>query len=201
MHDADTQLADQEGHQATPDDFVESVQLDRLIFRHLRESDLLDVADFISDWDVAKQTAAIPHPFTSSHAQNWFHYVQEAWAEGREYVLVVERRSDQKVVGAVGVRVDRRLWGRVGSVGYWIGKPYWGKGYATEAVEGFLQFCERELRLKRLRAEVFEDNERSLRVLEKCGFRPQKLRKVNYADRGGKRKIWILKYRSDEAGS
>lgn len=201
MQKAYERQADLQGQQASPGDFIGSVDLDRLAFRRLRESDLLEIADFISDWDVAKQTAAIPHPFTSSHAQNWFDYVQDAWAHGREYVLVVERCSDQKVVGAVGVRVDRRLWGRVGSVGYWIGKPHWGKGYATEAVEGFLQFCARDLRLKRLCAEVFDDNERSLRVLEKCGFEPQKLRKVNYADRGGKRKIWILRHRSQGAGS
>jgi len=51
-------------------------------------------------------------------------------------------------------------------VGYWIGKEFWGKGIATQALEAFLQI----VTMRPLYAAAAKDNLASLRVLQKCGF-------------------------------
>jgi RimJ/RimL family protein N-acetyltransferase len=55
-------------------------------------------------------------------------------------------------------------------VGYWIGRPYWGRGYATEALEAGVIWASRNWRRRALVAGHFEDNPASGRVLEKAGF-------------------------------
>ena len=75
------------------------------------------------------------------------------------------------------VLVDGQVAGNIGSwrqdglrlIGYWIGKEHWGKGVATRALAEFLQgMTERPIH-----AHVAEHNHGSIRVLEKCGFRPE----------------------------
>ena len=55
-------------------------------------------------------------------------------------------------------------------IGYWVGEPHWGKGYATDAIKQLVRFAFDELHLLRLYACVFEHNKASMRVLEKAGF-------------------------------
>lgn len=83
-------------------------------------------------------------------------------------------RSDETVLNRVIV-VDDEVAGTIGSWGgaderevtYWIGRPYWGRGIATQALESFLGI---EV-TRPLHARVAADNVASRRVLEKCGFR------------------------------
>jgi RimJ/RimL family protein N-acetyltransferase len=72
-------------------------------------------------------------------------------------------------VGTAGL--GRRPDGAV-ELGYWIARPYWGLGYATEAARAVLDIARHSLRLNRLVAGHFVDNPASGRVLEKIGFRP-----------------------------
>jgi len=58
-------------------------------------------------------------------------------------------------------------------IGYWIGEPYWGKGYATEAVKQLTRFAFEELGLLRIYAGVYDYNNASMRVLEKAGFQKE----------------------------
>jgi len=58
-------------------------------------------------------------------------------------------------------------------IGYWIGEPYWGKGYATAAVKQLTRFAFEELGLLRIYAGVYDYNNASMRVLEKAGFQKE----------------------------
>jgi RimJ/RimL family protein N-acetyltransferase len=81
------------------------------------------------------------------------------------------------------ITVDGDVAGNIGSwmqegkrfVGYWIGKPYWGKGVATRALSAFLQLIPD----RPLRAHVVEHNVGSIRVLEKCGFTLEERRELD----------------------
>ena len=59
-----------------------------------------------------------------------------------------------------------------GAIGYWIGKPWWGQGFATEGAEALIKFCFRRLKLATLHCCHFDDNDASRRVIEKLGFTP-----------------------------
>ena len=85
-------------------------------------------------------------------------------------LLILERTAGApQLVGSCGL--GRRPSGAV-ELGYWIARPYWGLGYATEAAEAVVGIARDALRLKALSAGHFVDNPASGRVLEKIGFRP-----------------------------
>jgi RimJ/RimL family protein N-acetyltransferase len=71
-----------------------------------------------------------------------------------------------EVCGAIGI--DRRAGDFV--LGYWLGMPYWGRGFMSEAVAGVIDFAFTTLALPRLTSGHFAENDRSARILRKAGF-------------------------------
>lgn len=69
-------------------------------------------------------------------------------------------------------------------IGYWIGEPYWGRGYATEAVRLLIAYAFREAELRRLYAYVYGYNIASMRVLEKVGFEKEAIIKSSVIKHG-----------------
>jgi RimJ/RimL family protein N-acetyltransferase len=69
-------------------------------------------------------------------------------------------------------------------IGYWIGEPYWGKGYATDAVRQCLKFAFEELNLLRVYANIYEYNIGSMKVLEKVGFEKEAIIKSSIMKEG-----------------
>src|SRR5688572_23023051 len=94
----------------------------RLVLRELADSDAPRLALLAGDWDVARMTARIPFPYSEALAREWMDTLGTD-----EFVRVVEHKG--ALVGAVGY-----VAGEDGSaeIGYWIGKPWWGAGFATE---------------------------------------------------------------------
>ncbi len=170
------------------------IKTERLVLRRLRPHDVGDVTALVSDWDVAKQAGSIPFPYTTADAVDWIAYADAAWERGSEYIFAIERGTDMRLIGAMGMRLKRGWQGPKGHIGYWIGKPYWAHGYASEALGAFKSFCLNQVGMLHLVGTVFADNERSVRVLEKNGFYRQRLQWRTYPDRGGKRKVWVLQW-------
>nr|WP_316977827.1 8-oxo-dGTP diphosphatase MutT [Shumkonia mesophila] len=119
------------------------------------------------EWEVARFTAFIPHPYAESDAREFIATAAAKRAHRQEAIFVLERRAEGDVIGAVGVAVDGAAGGEVG---YWVGKPHWGRGYAAEAVKGLLGLAFDGLGLERVGAAVMKENAASARVLEKAGF-------------------------------
>lgn len=82
--------------------------------------------------------------------------------------LAIELRNEATLVGTVGLRIDRNV--NMAELGYWIGKPYWNLGFATEAVVAILAFGFDELRLNRIQAGHMARNPASGWVMEKAGM-------------------------------
>ncbi len=134
----------------------------RLTFRKFVPGDAPRIAELAGDWNVASMTARIPYPYTPELAQQWLTNLDK-----REYVRAVLLNGE--VIGACGY-----FPGDDGTaeIGYWIGKPWWGHGYATEAATAIVRHCFARGRFRRLTCCHFCDNERSARVIEKLGFTP-----------------------------
>ncbi len=112
-------------------------------------------------------TTNLPVPYPSDGAEN---FVRESIAKregGQEYTFAVVIAS--RVVGVCGL-LDVGGDPKSAELGYWIGKPYWGRGYATLAAEQAMRFAFLELDATRLRASSLDRNAASRRVLEKLGF-------------------------------
>ena len=84
--------------------------------------------------------------------------------EGKSITWVIVLRDTRQVIGAIDLRAD-------GSIGYAIGRPWWGVGYVPEAARAVLDFARTHLGVKRVTGICDYENSRSARVFEKLGFR------------------------------
>lgn len=133
----------------------------RLSYRPLDARDAGRIAVLAGDWDVARMTSRIPHPYSLIDADLWI-----ASIGNDEFVRGVER--DGALIGAIGYISGEASQAEIG---YWIGKPWRGHGYATEAARTLMAYCFGEGGLSQLTCGHFIDNPASARVIAKLGFR------------------------------
>jgi [ribosomal protein S5]-alanine N-acetyltransferase len=113
-------------------------------------------------------TLTVPHPYEQGVAEEWIAGQEAAWSSGERLVLAVTTQADG-LVGAIGLHFASEH--QRAELGYWIGVPYWGRGYATEAAAALLSFAFGDLGLRRVVAHHFSRNPASGRVLQKLGMR------------------------------
>jgi RimJ/RimL family protein N-acetyltransferase len=138
----------------------------RLLLRPGFPEDAPALAGAISDEAIVRNLAVVPWPYTLRDAEDFL-------ASPPDPVLpslcILQRTSaSPRLIGVCGLR--RSPSGAV-EIGYWITRPAWGHGFATEAVGALVEIA-RALRLASLEGSHFIDNPASARVLEKLGFKP-----------------------------
>jgi RimJ/RimL family protein N-acetyltransferase len=141
--------------------------LQRMEIRPISIDDAEAIQALAADPAIAA-TSNVPHPYPANGGKEFVHSSLRAAAEGSEAVFAV--LADGQFVGVCSLlAIDRRS--STASLGYWIGVPYWGRGYATAAVAEVVQYASSRLRLSRLIAESLAHNLASRRVVESNGFR------------------------------
>ena len=101
-------------------------------------------------------------------AEEWIAGQAPACKGGKAATFAICLRTDRALVGAIGLQIDRDL--EKAELGYWVGRPFWNRGYATEAASAVLDFGFDKLRLNRIQAAHLSRNPSSGRVLEKVGM-------------------------------
>ena len=142
-------------------------ETERLSARPMQLSDAPRVTELFQEKDLAQNLARAPWPYALADAENWLTLAQTQWDTGTEFPFAILK--DGVLVGSCGlVQIDaeENIW----EIGYWIGKPFWGRGYVTEAAEGLLAWAAREMGITRLVSGHISDNPASGRVLLKLGF-------------------------------
>jgi RimJ/RimL family protein N-acetyltransferase len=134
----------------------------RLALRAPHLEDAKTVATLANDRRIAENTARIPHPYKVSDAEKFIGGANKADGEG---VFLITLR-DGTIIGACGVVLHEEM----PELGYWLGVPYWGQGYATEALHAVIDYTFTDLSHPALQAGARVTNPASRRVLEKCGF-------------------------------
>lgn len=137
----------------------------RLRLRAPEQRDLGAIANHCADLDVARMVTSIPHPYGMKDAEDFLGMVQ-ALDPARDRVFLIEHEED----GPAGMVGFHMVEGPYPEIGYWIGKRFWGRGFATEAAGAALDWARRVWRRRVLAGAHFRDNPASGRVLEKCGF-------------------------------
>jgi len=135
----------------------------RLKLRAPGAADATAIASLINDRRIAENTARIPHPYSVADAHAFLAQVNRDPAEPSFAIM----RADGTLIGGCGIHV---LSGGEPELGYWIGVPHWGRGYATEAARAVLDHAFGALGYARLTSRARVSNPASRRVLEKCGF-------------------------------
>lgn len=145
----------------------DTIETPRLTLRHFVASDAAPVTELVSDWDVARMLARVPHPYSVDDAQASFAAQPEARAKGAEYPFAITTAHDG-VIGSIGIH--RRGGDGEFTLGYWVGRPFWKRGYATEAGAALLAHATEDLGVTHFHSEHFVENETSGRVLRKLDF-------------------------------
>ncbi|MDB5698134.1 MAG: N-acetyltransferase [Alphaproteobacteria bacterium] len=154
---------------------------ERLLLRPSWIEDAPALAEAIGDEAIVRNLATAPWPYGLAEAKAFVTTKRQP----RETSLLVFRRTHRaaQLIGSVGF--ERSADGEI-ELGYWISRPHWGLGYATEAAGAMVALARHSLRLKRLSASHFLDNPASGRVLEKIGFRASGIIEPRHsAGRGG----------------
>lgn len=147
---------------------IESLQSERLQLRGFSLHDATAVQKLASDFEIADTTLRIPHPYELSMAEDWIIRQETAIEQQEELTWAITLRDDSSLVGSVGLILNRVF--KHAELGYWIGKPFWGKGYATEAARLVLGYAFQTLELHRVHAHHMSRNPSSGRVLLKIGM-------------------------------
>jgi ribosomal-protein-alanine N-acetyltransferase len=146
-----------------------TLETPRLLLRPLTLADAADVQRLAGVWEVADTTLSIPHPYADGVAEAWIGTLAGLYARREQVVFAITARPEGHLLGAIGLGL-RPAHDRA-ELGYWIGKPFWGRGYGTEAAAAVLRYGFRSLALQRIHACVFARNPASGHVLEKVGMK------------------------------
>ncbi|NQV42713.1 MAG: GNAT family N-acetyltransferase [Candidatus Marinimicrobia bacterium] len=144
------------------------VNTDRLLLRGFQLSDAREIQNLAGDFEVAEMTLNIPHPYLEGMAETWMENHEKHFESGEGVVLAMVDLTSNELVGAVGLKVNRRF--NRAELGYWVGKPFWGQGFATEASEAILAYGFEKIKLNKIHASHMMRNPASGRVMQKIGM-------------------------------
>jgi RimJ/RimL family protein N-acetyltransferase len=133
------------------------LESERLILRPPRPADISAMAVWLGDYDVAKMTSRVSHPYGEADAEAFV-------VAGIKHRFVIQHKRDGLFLGMIGITPEDGY-----EFGYWLGKPFWGCGFATEAAYRLVTYAFEALGLETVHAGWFYDNPASGHVLAKLG--------------------------------
>lgn len=136
------------------------------VLRPFEPSDAPSVAEVANERDIWLMVRdRFPHPYTLMHAKEFI-----ADARNRVPPTNFAITVDKRAVGSISVFLQTDIERVSGELGYWLGKPYWGRGIMTPAVRAMTAYTIKTFGLSRVFAIISSNNIGSMRVLEKAGF-------------------------------
>lgn len=146
-------------------DKVPTLPTDRLLLRAFSRTDIPALVPLIGAREVAATTLRIPHPYSASDAEVLFARLERD--DEVRWAITLPREGT--LIGGLGLRLERDH--NRAELGYWIGVPYWGNGYATEAARAVVRYGFEVLKLHRIQASHFSNNPASGALLRKIGMK------------------------------
>jgi RimJ/RimL family protein N-acetyltransferase len=136
---------------------------ERLVMRPPHREDIADLAMLANNRRVAEMLARMPHPYGETEAKA---FIAASANRERGCVYSLTLAETGAFIGGAGLNdTDRGL-----ELGYWIGEPHWGRGYATEAAHALVDLAFRATLIEALNVSCRVTNPGSRRVIHKCGF-------------------------------
>jgi RimJ/RimL family protein N-acetyltransferase len=154
------------------------LQTDRLILREFALVDAPEVQRLVGEWEVTRTLLIVPHPYEEGMAREWIATHRPAYEAGERVTWAVTLRKEGALLGSITLHLQP-LHDNA-ELGYWIGKPYWGCGYATEAAQEVVRYGFEDLGLHRIHANHFGSNPASGEVMRKVGMSPEGVRPEHY---------------------
>ncbi len=147
---------------------IPTIETPRLILRGMRVSDKDDMYEYAHREDVTRYLTWEPHP-TPGYTKQYLEFIGSKYRVGDFYDWAVIFKENSKMIGTCGfARIDCR--NDIGELGYVLNPEYWGKEIAKEACDAVMDFGFCKLGLHRIEARFMRGNDKSRRVMEKCGM-------------------------------
>lgn len=150
---------------------------DRLQLRQFELSDARETRELAGPQEMAK-TTFLPHPYKDGEAERWIMSQYEDFKHNRMVNFAIELKETGALIGSIGLQLE--LLHQRAQLGFWVGMPYWNKGYCTEAAREVITFGFDKLRLNRIYAIHFGTNPASGRVLKKIGMSHEGTQKQHF---------------------
>lgn len=144
---------------------TEIIRTKRLLLRPFNLKDAKDVQRLANDKAISDGTHYLPYPYTLEIAKNWITSHRAACARGEQVVFAITLKRTRALVGAVGLFLNDET-----ELGYWIGRPYWGRGYATEAAQAMIEYAFNVVGVPSIFSDCFQWNKPSIKVIQKVGM-------------------------------
>ena len=152
------------------------------VIRRWRVSDQERLAEMLSNPKVLDNLRdGLPYPYTPADGET---YIRSMLAADEDKTFAFAITVDDRAIGSIGVFRRENIHFRTAELGYYIGEPYWGKGYATSAVKQVCRYVFDHTDILRIFAEPFARNAASCRVLKKAGFQLEGTLRSNAAKNG-----------------
>lgn len=143
----------------------------RLTLRPFTLGDAADVQRLAGAREIADTTLNVPHPYADGMAERWIESHAPAFQAGRLAAYAITLRDSTPLIGSVSLGIEpTHSWAELG---YWIGQPFWGRGYATEAAGAIVQLGFSTLQLNRVQSRHYARNPASGRVMQKIGMQQE----------------------------
>ena len=146
-----------------------TIETERLILRPFQMSDAARVKELAGSYEIYRPTLNIPHPYEDGVAERWISTHPAQFYSGEGVNLAVTLKADNILIGAIGLGASPKH--NRAELGYWIGVPYWGNGYCTEAAMAVIRYGFEVLNLHKITCSHMERNTASGRVMQKAGMR------------------------------
>jgi ribosomal-protein-alanine N-acetyltransferase len=146
-----------------------TLKTERLILRPYTLQDAPDLQKLIGEREIAATTMRIPHPYEDGMAEKYIGSRQESFDKGEIVSFAIIQRQSGFFTGGIALTLDNES--NQAEMGYWIGNPYWNKGYGTEAARAVLKYGFEVLGLNRIHAKHFKNNPASGYIMQKIGMK------------------------------
>jgi len=144
---------------------------DDLLLSELTRLDREALVEHLADKEIHDWTVSIPHPYTLQSADDFIgRCATKAAGAPTAVTWAIRTKHDNGLIGCIGLEPGGRLGPHRADMGYWLAREHRGKGIMTRVVNKVCEVGLGEMELVRISATVFEGNERSTRLLERCGF-------------------------------
>jgi [ribosomal protein S5]-alanine N-acetyltransferase len=135
-----------------------------------RATDRPALVEHLREKEIYNGTLRIPYPYTEKDAEEWLGIVARTTQQQGRPVNFAIRNADEFLIGGCGFDGFQIGKSHRAEIGYWLAKPFWGRGIMTAVVRRLSRYAFDDFGLIKITAHVFATNPASARVLEKCGF-------------------------------
>ncbi|HDL01204.1 MAG TPA: N-acetyltransferase [candidate division Zixibacteria bacterium] len=161
----------------------------KINLRYTTLDDADSITKYCAEKEISKYTI-IPHPYTLQNAIDFINMCIDDRKSMASLHYGIEHKETKEIIGMIDVNSINKTHRR-GELGYWLAKPFWGKGIMLEAINLLTDYCFQKMQLERIYAHVQPDNIGSWKLLEKARFEREGLLKKFLCIKGTMRDRFI----------